>query len=40
MLDQGGDVPETADLDAAARARLRAELAGIMAVYGARCELD
>ena len=40
MLEEGGDVAETEDLDAAGRAWLLAELKTVMAVYGERCRVD
>jgi len=39
-LEQGGDVPETTDLDAGERASLLAELKAVMAVYSERCRVD
>ncbi|MGD2021421.1 MAG: hypothetical protein PVJ47_10215 [Thiohalocapsa sp.] len=36
-LEQGIDLPETADLDAAERDWVLAELKAVMSVYGARC---
>ena len=39
-LEQGGELPETRDLDAAERAWLLAELSTVMAVYGDRCRID
>ena len=39
-LEQGGELPETYDLDAAERAWLLAELSTVMAVYGDRCRID
>lgn len=39
-LEQGGELPETHDLDAAERDWLLAELSTVMAVYGERCRID
>lgn len=39
VLEQGEPTPETADLDAAERAWVLAELRAIMAVYGDHCRL-
>jgi hypothetical protein len=38
-LEQGQDLPETADLSGAERAWILAELKSVMAVYGERCGL-
>ena len=38
-LEQGDDLPETADLDRDERAWVLAELQAIMAVYGERCRV-
>jgi hypothetical protein len=39
-LEQGQELPETADLSAAERAWVLAELKSIMAVYGDSCRVD
>lgn len=39
-LEQGCELPETADLSRAERAWVLAELKTVMAVYGERCRLD
>jgi hypothetical protein len=39
-LEQGGELPETAGLNAGERARILDELKAVMAVYGDRCALD
>ncbi|WP_295540529.1 hypothetical protein [uncultured Thiohalocapsa sp.] len=39
-LEQGRELPETADLSRSERAWVLAELKTVMAVYGARCRLD
>jgi hypothetical protein len=40
ILEQGGQLPETRDLDSNGRAWLLRELKSVMAVYGERCRLD
>lgn len=39
-LEQGHDLPETADLSSSERAWVLAELKTVMAVYGERCGVD
>jgi hypothetical protein len=39
-LEQGRDLPETADLSSAERAWVLTELKTVMAVYGERCRVD
>ena len=39
VLERGGDLAETVDLDGRERALLLAELKAVMAVYGGRCSL-
>ena len=40
VLERGGELAETADLDGRERAWLLDELKTVMAVYGGRCSLD